>query len=219
MRLLLIEEDEMIGDPIADAMRRAGHTVDWARDGRGAEQLLKPDIYDLVLLDADLSKCDAIDLLLRYRRQGGRAAVIMLTDTPERRIGNVDAGADDVLIKPFDLDRLVSRVCSLLRRRNDPEGPVYSHGALVLDAVSNQATMRGQALSLDPFEFALLQALLEEPMRVCTRSELEERLPNDRGKQFGGDAIESHVQSLRCKIGAEQIVTVRGVGYRLSSME
>jgi len=216
MRLLLVEDDEMIGEPVVDTMRGAGYAIDWAHDGREAELSLAHDVYDLVLLDLGLPKADGIDVLNRYRRRGGGAPVIILTarDAVENRIAGLDAGADDYLVKPFDLDELAARVRALLRRRTGQTNPVYAHGDLTLDPAAHEATLKGEMLALVPREFSLLQALIEEPTRVFTRSELEDKLYG-WGEEVGSNTIEVHVHSLRRKIGAEQIVTVRGVGYRL----
>jgi len=220
MRLLLVEDDEMIGEPVVDTMRRAGYAIDWAHDGREAELSLDNDVYDLVLLDLGLPKADGIDVLDRYRRRGGAAPVIILTarDAVESRIAGLDAGADDYLVKPFDLDELAARVRALLRRRTGQAHPVYSHGELSLNPATHEATLNGEVLALVPREFSLLQALIEEPSRVFTRSELEDKLYG-WGEEVGSNTIEVHVHSLRRKIGAEQIVTVRGVGYRLKRCE
>ncbi|SAK68766.1 DNA-binding response regulator [Caballeronia hypogeia] len=216
MRLLLVEDDEMIAETVLAALRRANYTVDWAQDGRAAELSLGNGVYDLVLLDLNLPKRDGLEVLATYRKNGGDAPVIILTarDTVDDRIRGLDTGADDYLMKPFDLDELAARVRALLRRRTGHKHPVYTHGELALDPAAHEATKGGVALNLVPREFALLQALIEEPARVFRRSELEEKLYG-WGEEVGSNAIEVHVHSLRRKIGAEEIVTVRGVGYRL----
>ncbi|MCC8404833.1 response regulator [Paraburkholderia sp. MMS20-SJTN17] len=216
MRLLLVEDDDMIAESVLGAMRRAGYAIDWAEDGRAAELSLDNGVYDLVLLDLGLPKKDGIDVLNAYRRNGGAAPVIILTarDAVDERIRGLDAGADDYLIKPFDLDELAARIRALLRRRTGQKQPVYSHGELTLDPAAHEVTKDGVPLPLVPREFALLQALIEEPTRVFTKAELEEKLYG-WGEEVGSNTIEVHVHSLRRKIGADQIVTVRGVGYRL----
>lgn len=220
MRLLLVEDDEMIGEPVLEFMRRAGYAIDWARDGREAELSLDHDVYDVVLLDLGLPRADGIEVLSRYRRRGGSAPVIILTarDAVENRVAGLDAGADDYLVKPFDLDELAARVRAMLRRRTGQTNPLYTHGDLTLNPVSHEASLRGERLSLLPREFSVLQALIEEPKRVFTRSELEEKLYG-WGEEVGSNTIEVHVSNLRRKLGAELIVTVRGVGYRLKRDE
>jgi two-component system response regulator QseB len=216
MRLLLVEDDAMIAETVLDAMRRTGYAIDWAADGRAAELSLANGVYDLVLLDLGLPRQDGIAVLSAYRKAGGNAAVIIVTarDAVEDRIRGLDAGADDYLLKPFDLNELAARIRASLRRRTGQTQPVYRHGQLTLDPAAHEARKDGRLLPLVPREFALLQALIEEPSRVYTRAILEEKLYG-WGEEVGSNTIEVHVHSLRRKIGAEQIATVRGVGYRL----
>lgn len=216
MRLLLVEDDRMIAEPVLDAMRRAGYAIDWAQDGRAAELSLGNDVYDLVLLDLGLPKKDGIAVLRAYRDAGGIAPVIILTarDAVDERVRGLDTGADDYLVKPFDLDELAARVRALLRRRTGQKQPVYTHGELALDPAAHEVTKNGVPIALVPREFALLHALIEAPTRVHTKPELEEKLYG-WGAEVGSNAVEVHIHSLRRKIGPEQVVTVRGVGYRL----
>lgn len=220
VRLLLVEDDEMIAETILDAMRREGYAIDWACDGREAELSLDNGVYDLVLLDLGLPKKDGIAVLNDYRRRNGDAPVIILTarDAVSERICALDSGADDYLIKPFDLNELAARTRALLRRRAGKRQPVYAHGALALDPAAHEVTNAGETVALLPREFALLRVLIEEPARVFTKAELEERMYG-WGEEVGSNTIEVHVHSLRRKIGGEQIVTVRGVGYRLKRCE
>lgn len=220
MRLLLVEDDSMIAEPVLGAMRREGYAVDWARDGREAQLSLGNDVYDLVLLDLGLPKADGMDVLDAYRKAGGAAPVIILTarDAVDERVRGLDTGADDYLVKPFDLHELAARVRALLRRRTGQKHPIYTHGPLALDPASHELTKDGTPLALLPREFALLRALIEMPTRVFTKAELEEKIYGWH-QEIGSNAVEVHVHSLRRKIGADEIVTVRGVGYRLRRVE
>ncbi len=220
MRLLLVEDDRMIAEPVLDTMRRDGYAIDWAQDGRAAELSLGNGVYDLVLLDLGLPKKDGMAVLQAYRDTGGAAPVIILTarDAVDERVRGLDTGADDYLVKPFELDELAARVRALLRRRTGQKQPVYTHGELTLDPAAHEVTKNGVPVALVPREFTLLRALIESPAQVHTKAQLEEKLYG-WGEEIGSNAVEVHVHSLRRKLGAEQIVTVRGVGYRLRRAE
>ncbi|WOD14187.1 winged helix-turn-helix domain-containing protein [Paraburkholderia kirstenboschensis] len=205
MRLLLVEDDIMIAESVLEALRGLGHAVDWARDGREGELALGNDVYDLVLLDLGLPKQDGLAVL-----------IMTAQDAVTDRISGLDAGADDYLVKPFDLNELAARVRALLRRRVGQSRPVFVHGALTLNEVSHEVTVRGAPVTLVAREFSLLRALMEEPGKVYSKAELEEKLYG-WNEEVESNTIEVHIHNLRKKLGAEQIVTVRGIGYRLAS--
>lgn len=218
MRLLIVEDDAMIAESVIEALRGLGHAVDWADDGRAGELALGNDVYDLVLLDLGLPKLDGLTVLKGYRASGGSAAVIIMTaqDAVNDRISGLDAGADDYLIKPFDLNELDARVRDLLRRRAGNSRPVYVHGVLTLDEVAHAVTLRVISIPLVSREFSLLRALIEEPGKIYSKAELEEKLYG-WNEEVESNTIEVHVHNLRKKLGAEQIVTIRGIGYRLAA--
>ena len=217
MRLLLVEDDTMIAESVLEALRGLGHAVDWAQDGREGELALANDVYDLVLLDLGLPRQDGLTVLRGYRAGGGSAAVLIMTaqDAVTDRISGLDAGADDYLVKPFDLNELAARVRALLRRRAGQSRPIYIHGALTLNEVTREVTVRGAPVTLVAREFSLLRALIEEPGKVYGKSELEEKLYG-WNEEVESNTIEVHIHNLRKKLGAEQIVTIRGIGYRLA---
>ncbi|MGI4812438.1 MAG: response regulator [Janthinobacterium lividum] len=219
MRLLLVEDDAMIATSVADVLQRLGHAVDVAADGEAAELALAVDIYDLVVLDLTLPGLSGLDLLRRYRARGGAAPVLITTARSgvAERIAGLDAGADDYLVKPFNVDELAARVRALLRRRLGRSRPLLSHAGVELDAASREVRAEGAAVTLSIREFSLLQALLEEPTRVVPKAELEQKLYG-WGREVESNAIEVHIHALRRKLGAQRIVTVRGVGYRLAAL-
>ena len=219
MRLLLVENDGMIAEPILEAMCRVGYAIDWAVDECEAELSLNNGAYDLVLLDLDSSKQGGIDTLNSYRKAGGMAPVVILTarDAMGDHTRCLDSGTEDYLFSTFDLDELIAKVRALTRRRIGQKQPVYAHGELTLDPTAHEAMKNGVLLSLAPTEFALLQALIEQPTRVFRRSELEEKL-HGQGEEVDSDNVEARVLSLRRKIGLEQVMIIRGVGYRLKRL-
>lgn len=215
MRLLLVEDDELLGDAIRVALAHEHHyAVEWARDGIAAERALRADAYDLVLLDLQLPGRSGLDLLKSLRGAGNAVPVLVLTarDTVRDRVVGLDAGADDYLVKPFDLDELHARVRALLRRRSGRASAVLEHGEIRLDPAAHKVTHRGEPIELPPREFALLRLLLENAGRVLSRARLEEALYGGEA-DVGSNAVEVHVHHLRRKLGADLIHTVRGVGY------
>lgn len=216
MRILLAEDDPMIGDSLRKGLRAEGFTVDWVQDGRGAELALETTDYALVLLDLGLPRKDGLAVLRDWRQRGCTVPVLILTarDAVPDRVQGLDSGADDYLVKPFDLAELLARMRALLRRQTGRARDLIEVGALRLDPVAHAIEYRGQPVSLSAREFALLHALLEAPGAVLSREQLEDRLYG-WGEEVESNAIEVHVHNVRRKLGAGIIRTVRGVGYRL----
>lgn len=217
MRLLLVEDDPMIGASVQRGLRQEGHTVDWVRDGVSAEAALSSAVHEMLLLDLGLPDKSGLDLLASLRRRGRDLPVLVITarDSVADRVTGLDAGADDYLVKPFDLDELSARIRALMRRRAGRASPQIAHGALVLDPATHEVTLHGVALKLSGREFALLHALLEQPGVPLSRAQLEERLYG-WNEEIESNAIEVYIHALRRKLGAEWIRNVRGVGYRIA---
>ena len=204
----------MLGDAVRRALAQQGHAVDWVRDGQEADLALAGEPYEVVLLDLGLPRKRGLDVLRDLRRRGQKVPVLILTaqDAVPDRVAGLDAGADDYLAKPFDLDELAARIRALQRRSSGRADPVIEHGALRLDPASHEVFLAGAPVSLSPREFALLHALLEHPGRPMSRTRLEERLYG-WNEQVESNAVEVHVHALRKKLGAGWIKTLRGVGY------
>ncbi|MDS4031161.1 MAG: winged helix-turn-helix domain-containing protein [Candidatus Contendobacter sp.] len=216
MRILLAEDDPMIGDSLRKGLRGEGFTVDWVQDGRSAEQALETADYALVLLDLGLPRKEGLAVLNGWRRRGLTVPVLILTarDAVPDRVKGLDSGADDYLVKPFDLAELLARMRALLRRQAGRARDLIEIGALRLDPAAHSVEYRGQPVALSAREFALLRALLERPGAVLSREQLEDRLYG-WGEEVESNAIEVHVHNLRRKLNPHVIRTVRGVGYRL----
>jgi two-component system response regulator QseB len=214
MRLLLVEDDAMIGESVRLGLRRDGFTVDWVRDGRAAELALANGVYDLVLLDLGLPKKDGLDVLKTLRRGGNHLPVLILTarDSVTDRINGLDSGADDYLVKPFDLDELAARIRALLRRQAGRADTVIQCGALTLNPATHEARLGDRQLTLSARELAVLEALLERPGAVLSREQLEEKLYG-WDEEVESNAVEVYIHGLRKKLGADFIKNIRGVGY------
>ena len=214
MRLLLVEDDPMIGKSIHQALRQDGYPVDWVRDGQSAEAALGQAPYDLVLLDLGLPRKGGLEVLAELRRRRNPIPVLVLTarDAVADRVKGLDTGADDYLVKPFDLDELGARIRALLRRQAGRAEPVVEHGPLTLDPASHEVFLDGAPVSLTAREFALLRALLAQPGAPLSRAQLEERIYG-WGEEVESNAVEVHIHALRRKLGADWIRNVRGVGY------
>jgi DNA-binding response OmpR family regulator len=214
MRLLLVEDDAALGDGIRAGLRQAGYTVDWLKDGRAAQLALETEEYALLVLDLGLPRLSGLELLKWLRGAGKELPVLILTarDTVQDRVQGLDGGADDYLVKPFDLDELAARIRALLRRRSGRAVALLHHGELSLDPAARRVERAGQAVDLSPREFAVLQVLLENRGRVMSREQLEQALYGWDG-EVESNALEVHIHHLRRKLGGELIRNIRGVGY------
>jgi len=216
MKLLLAEDDPMIGAGMARGLKLAGFVVDWVRDGRTARAALDQGEYTLLLLDLGLPLLDGVALLKELRRGGRDIPVLVVTarDTVAGRISGLNLGADDYLTKPFDLDELIARVHALQRRHLGRKQPEMRLGALCVNPISREATLDARPLPLSQREFSLLAALIEKPGTVLSREQLEDRLYGWE-EEVASNAIEVHLHNLRRKLGMAWIRNVRGVGYKL----
>lgn len=214
MRLLLVEDDALIGEGVRAGLKLAGYTVDWVKDGQAGALALANGVYDALILDLGLPRKDGLSLLRELRASGEHLPVLVLTarDAVQDRVRGLDTGADDYLAKPFDLDELAARVRALLRRRAGRADPLVRHGPLLLDPVARRVEFKGRPVQLSPREFALLQALLERPGALLSREQLEERLYG-WDEEVVSNAVEVHLHNLRRKLGAGVIRNVRGSGY------
>lgn len=219
MRILLIEDDAMIGKALRQGLVQAGFAVDWVTDGRDAELSLANGVYDLAVLDLGLPKKDGMAILATLRSKGNSMPVLIASarDTVRDRIAGLEAGADDYVLKPFDLDEMVARVRALLRRHAGSGSPLLRFGGLVLDPVTKLVTNNGTTVELSAKEFAVMEALMQRPGAVLSREKLEEAVYG-WGDEIGSNAIEVHLHHLRKKLGAAAIKNVRGVGYRVAEI-
>lgn len=214
MRILVVEDDRHIGSALQRALRADQHAVDWVLDGRSAESALQQGEYDLALLDLGLPQKDGIEVLKAVRARRNRVPVLVLTarDTPADVVRGLDSGADDYLVKPFDLDVLLARIRALARRTAGRAEPLIAHLGVALNPVTREVTLEGTPVVLGPKEFALLEALLSRPGAVLSRAQLEEKLYG-WGDEIESNAVEVYVHGLRRKLGSHFIRNIRGVGY------
>ncbi|MBE0612822.1 MAG: response regulator [Burkholderiales bacterium] len=214
MRLLLVEDDTMIGESVQTGLRQDGFAVDWVQDGRAAELALETNPYDMLLLDLGLPRKAGLDVLTALRRRGASLPVLILSarDAIADRVQGLDAGADDYLVKPFDLEELAARIRALLRRQSGRADPVLQVGSLSIDPATHQVSLEGKSIALSAREFALIHALAARPGVVLSRAQLEEKLYG-WGHEVESNTVEVYVHSLRRKLGTEFIRNVRGVGY------
>ena len=214
MRLLLVEDDALLGDGLRAGLKQAGFGVDWVRDGEAARLALEAEPFGAVVLDLGLPRLSGLDLLKCVRGEKNAVPILILTarDAVADRIAGLDAGADDYLVKPCDLGELAARLRALVRRAAGQATPVVEVGSLRLDPAAHAASYNGRPLELSAKEFALLHELAREAGRVLSKEQLVQRL-YPWGEEIESNAIEVHIHHLRRKLSAEAIVTLRGVGY------
>jgi len=209
----------MIGRAVVAGLHEQGYAVDWVKDGAEAELALGNAVYDLALLDLGLPRRDGLDVLKNVRRAKNHLPVLIITarDSVADRIAGLDSGADDYLVKPFDLDELLARTRAVIRRHGGRGQTEIAYGALRLDPVQRRVIFRGDDIDLSPREFAVLEALMKEPGAVVSRERLEDAVYG-WGEEIGSNSIEVHVHHLRRKLASDLIRNVRGVGYRVARL-
>lgn len=214
MRLLLVEDDLLLGDGLRAGLGQSGFAVDWAKDGEEAELALAAQQYDAVVLDLSLPKVDGLTLLKRLRECGNAVPVLILTarDTLPDRVGGLNLGADDYLVKPFALAELTARLMAILRRAKGIVHPTIRFGRIELDPASRQVALDGRPVELSAREFATLQELVQNAGRILSKSQLEEKL-FAWGEEVESNVVEVYIHHLRRKLYPELIRTIRGVGY------
>ncbi|QRM19262.1 response regulator [Dechloromonas sp. TW-R-39-2] len=217
MRILLVEDDLQLGDGLTVGLRQSGFAVDWVRDGEMADLALSTETFDLLVLDLGLPKLSGMEVLKRLRGRSQMLPVLILTarDATGDKVLGLDAGADDYLVKPIDLDELAARIRALTRRTAGRAAPLLTHGDLALDPAAHTVTLAGQIVELSSREFSLLQMLLENTGRVLSRSQLEQSVYGWHDEPES-NALEVHIHHLRKKLGSHLIRTLRGVGYTIA---
>ena len=216
MRLLLVEDDRMIGENIRDGLAQEGHAVDWVRDGAAAEAAIRAEPYGAVLLDLGLPRRDGVEVLRWVRALRNDVPVLIITarDGVADRVRGLDAGADDYQVKPFDLDELAARVRALTRRAAGRTTGMVRHGPISLNPATREVRVHDRPVSLSGREYAVLEALLERPGSVLSRAQLEERLYG-WGEEVASNTVEVHIHNLRRKLGSDVIRNERGIGYSI----
>ena len=214
MRVLLVEDDALLGDGLCAGLRQQGFQVDWVRDGVAAARELRAEPYAAAVLDLGLPRRDGLDALAEARAAGVRTPVLVLTarDAVPDRVRGLDSGADDYVVKPVDLDELAARLRALVRRAHGQAQDLLATRDVELDPAARRVTLKGEPVVLAAREFDLLHALLLNAGRVLSREQLEQHLYR-WGQEVDSNAVEVHIHHLRRKLGAELIQTVRGVGY------
>ena len=214
MRLLLVEDDPMIGEAVQALLRTQAYATDWVTDGSAADAALRSQAYDLVLLDLGLPELDGLQVLRQLRARKNTTPVLIATarDAVKDRIAGLDAGADDYVVKPYDMDELLARLRALQRRASGRSSSIYEHAGVTLDPVARLATVQEQDVTLTAREWAVLDALLARPGTTLSRQQLEDKLYG-WGDEVSSNAVEVYIHGLRKKLGANLILNLRGLGY------
>ncbi len=214
MRLLLVEDDPMIGDAVLRVLRAGHYAADWVKDGELADAALRAENYDLVLLDLGLPRQGGLDVLRALRARKSTVPVLVATarDGVQDRIAGLDAGADDYVVKPYDTDELLARIRALLRRSAGRAEPAFEHQGVSLNPATREASLNGQVVTLSAREWAVLEALLARPGVLLSRAQLEEKLFSWKD-DVSSNAVEVYIHGVRKKLGNSLIQTVRGLGY------
>ncbi|KAF1043709.1 MAG: Transcriptional regulatory protein QseB [Herbaspirillum frisingense] len=214
MRVLLVEDDPMVGEAVRKGLRQDGFAIDWVQDGKSADAALRNEDYAMLLLDLGLPQKDGLAVLRTMRERGNRIPVLITTarDAVADRVAGLDAGADDYLIKPFDLEELSARMRALSRRQSGRADSLVQVREVVLNPATHEVTVGGKPVNLSAREFTLLHAFMDRPGVVLSRAQLEEKLYG-WDDSIESNAVEVHIHALRKKIGSDFIKNVRGVGY------
>ena len=217
MRVLLVEDDRMIGEAVERALRDAAYATDWVRDGALAMTAMDANVYDLVLLDLGLPRRDGHEVLAHLRRKQTLTGVLIVTarDALDERLRGLDAGADDYVLKPFEMAELLARMRAVARRKSGAPHPIMSNGVLSLDPATREVGFNGSATTLTAREFALMQALMVRPGAILSRKELEDRIYG-WNEEVESNAVEFLIHALRKKLDSTAIKNVRGVGWMVS---
>lgn len=217
MRVLLVEDDRMIGDVVSQSLKDESYAVDWVRDGQTALDTLATQVYDVVLLDLGLPKKDGMEVLRGIRAKNNPVPVLVITarDTLDDRIRGLDSGADDYILKPFEMAELLARMRAVVRRKGGAAGPVLTNGVIALDPATREVDLNGAAVALSGREFALLMALMVRPGAILSRSDLEDRIYG-WNEEVESNAVEFIIHALRKKLGADVIKNIRGMGWMVA---
>lgn len=214
MRILLVEDDEILGDGIVAGLKEFSYAADWIRRGHEFTAVMMATDYDLIILDLNLPDGSGLKLLDDLRNSGKTTPVLILTayDSRDDKVRGLDHGADDYMVKPFDLDELAARIRALIRRSHGRAHPLIQHGGLAMDTAQHTVTVNGAGVDLSVREFTLLRILMEHAGRVLSRHKIEESI-YAWGEEIESNTVEVHIHNLRKKLGVDVIKTIRGVGY------